>query len=204
MVRIPGSPSCMLKCPWARYWTLTLLLIGTLHGSHQNHCRCRNARPVTTNHVWMLSVLQLPSCLCCSSGWMYPTSFYGVMTVAANAALSHWPQAEVQRWGAGETDSILSQLNTHTLSFFFLSSDPNDVDSSDITWDTLSHLVQLPLGVQFFFLYNCFSHMQYAVNKVWLKIFSIRSHILLQCSRPTSSEQFCCILFYFTTNYGAF
>lgn len=68
----------------------------------------------------LFNVLQLPSRLCCSSGWINLTSFSGVMTVAANAALSHRPQAEVQRWGAGETDSILSNSTPpHCLFFFF-------------------------------------------------------------------------------------
>lgn len=79
------------------------------------------------------------------------------MTVAANAALSHRPQAEVQRWGAGETDSILSNSTPpHCLFFFFVLRS----NWCRLKWHHLRHVVTpcaAPIGRTKNVLYNRFS-----------------------------------------------
>lgn len=154
LVRIPG---CMLKCPWARCWTLNCSWLAPCMAAIKITVAVEMQVQLPQNRVWMFNVLQLPSRLCCSSGWINLTSFSGVMTVAANAALSHRPQAEVQRWGAGETDSILSNSTPpHCLFFFFrpqIQLMSTQVTSPETRCHTLcsSHWAYKKCSIQLFF-----------------------------------------------------
>ena len=121
-----------------------------------------------TMFVCSLFFSSLHVCAAAPAGYI-PDKFCRVMTVAANAALSHWPQAEVQRWRAGETDSIRSNSTPTHCGFFC----PQIQLMLTQVWHMLSHTLSSSLWAHK--KLNCtivFSHMQDAVSKVWLKIFS--------------------------------
>ena len=57
LVWIPAPPSCMSKCPWARYWTPNLLLMSRWHLAWQSLplvCECVNLTSVV-KQLWVVS-----------------------------------------------------------------------------------------------------------------------------------------------------